>query len=93
MSEVTKLLNVHEVAQALGLSESATYRLIKSGAIKTTRIGRAIRVSVAQLNTFIDNSVENSIKRSGITTEVIWQLFSVSKYPHRHSGVSSSSVS
>ena len=59
MSEVTKLLNVHEVAQALGLSESATYRLIKSGALKTTRIGRAIRVSVAQLNTFIDNSVEN----------------------------------
>ena len=57
--EVPRLLDVHEVARILSLSESATYRLIKSGALKTTRIGRAIRVSVAQLNTFLNNSVEN----------------------------------
>ena len=57
--EVPRLLDVHEVARILSLSESATYRLIKSGTIKTTRIGRAIRVSVAQLNTYLNNSVEN----------------------------------
>lgn len=57
--EIQRLYNVHEVAEILNLSESATYRLIKSGAIKSARIGRAVRVTVENLNNYINNSMEN----------------------------------
>jgi excisionase family DNA binding protein len=54
-----QLLTVHDIAKQLSLAESTVYRLIKAGAIKTTRMGRAIRVTQVQLNTFINSSMEN----------------------------------
>jgi excisionase family DNA binding protein len=59
VAKIAPLLTVQEVAQTLSLSESATRRLIASGELKTVRIGKAIRMTVKQLNDYINNSVEN----------------------------------
>lgn len=46
-----------EVARsALGLSKAAAYRAVKSGAIPTIRIGKAIRVPVDQLIAMIEGA-------------------------------------
>jgi excisionase family DNA binding protein len=40
------LLRVREAAEALGISRSATYRLIESGELESVRIGHARRIPV-----------------------------------------------
>jgi excisionase family DNA binding protein len=47
------LLRVNEVAEALALSRSTVYELIRSGEIKSIRIGRATRVSTEWLRDWI----------------------------------------
>ena len=48
------LLTVDEVAEALALSRSTIYRLLKSGDLVATRIGTATRVPKSSLDRFVD---------------------------------------
>ena len=43
------------VSTRTGLSRSALYREMKSGRLKTVKIGRAVRVRETDLNAFIDS--------------------------------------
>ncbi len=43
------------VSARTGLSRSALYREMKSGRLKTVKIGRAVRVRETDLNAFIDS--------------------------------------
>jgi excisionase family DNA binding protein len=52
------LLNVREAADALGLGETVTKRLIATGALASVKIGRARRVPKAALQTFVDRLSE-----------------------------------
>ena len=48
------LLTVDEVAEALALSRSTIYRLLKSGDLVATRIGTATRIPESSLRRFVD---------------------------------------
>ena len=48
------LLTVDEVAEALALSRSTIYRLLKSGDLVATRIGTATRIPESCLRCFVD---------------------------------------
>ena len=48
------LLTVDETAEALALSRSTIYRLLKSGDLVATRIGTATRIPKSSLNRFVD---------------------------------------
>ncbi len=48
------LLKVEEVAGILKVSKTYAYQLIKSGALRSRRIGRLLRVSSQDLGRFIE---------------------------------------
>ena len=48
------LLTVDEAAEALALSRSTIYRLLKSGDLVATRIGTATRIPKSSLDRFVD---------------------------------------
>lgn len=48
-----RLLTVREAAERLGVSRDTVYRLLQSGALPSLTIGRARRISVWALDTFI----------------------------------------
>ena len=48
------LLTVDEAAEALALSRSTIYRLLKSGDLVATRIGTATRIPESSLRRFVD---------------------------------------
>lgn len=48
------LVSVEEAARALGLGRSKTYELIAEGALETVHIGRAARVPVDAIATFVE---------------------------------------
>ncbi len=48
------LLTVDETAEALALSRSTIYRLLKSGDLVATRIGTATRIPKSSLDRFVD---------------------------------------
>ena len=63
MTEFTKnlppfLLNSEQVAQALGVSKSFVYALMRRGEIAVVRMGRAVRVRPQDLEDFIQASVD-----------------------------------
>jgi len=45
---------VREVAELLGISNTAAYSLVKKQAFKTVRIGTAIRISKASFDEWLD---------------------------------------
>ena len=47
------LLKVEEAAQALGISRTALYELLRSGDIYSVHIGRSVRVPVAALDEYV----------------------------------------
>lgn len=51
-----KLLRVGEVAKVLSVSRSHVYRLIESGEIPATRLGRTVRVRREWLDAFVGSS-------------------------------------
>jgi excisionase family DNA binding protein len=51
-----KLLRVGEVAKVLSVSRSHVYRLIESGEIPATRLGRTVRVRREWLEEFTRNA-------------------------------------
>ena len=48
------LLTVDETAEALALSRSTIYRLLKSGDLVATRIGTAVRIPESSVQHFVD---------------------------------------
>lgn len=51
---VPMLLNVEEVAGILKLSKSAVYKMLKQGEIPCLRFGRAVRVRLEDLQSYLD---------------------------------------
>ena len=49
------LLSITEVCQELGMGKSWVYRRIQSGEIPSIKLGGAVKVKRADLNTFIEN--------------------------------------
>lgn len=47
------LLKVHEVAQAMRVSNMTVYRLIRSGELPAARVGRSHRVRAADLASYL----------------------------------------
>jgi len=56
------LLTPAEVSDALSIGRTKTYRLLTTGELPSIRIGGAIRVSVASLHAWIENS---AVARTG----------------------------
>lgn len=50
------VLTVPEMAEILHIGRNAAYDLVKSGAIRSLRIGRNIRIPQAALLEYLDNS-------------------------------------
>jgi excisionase family DNA binding protein len=48
-----RVLTVPEVAAILRVERGTVYRLIETGALECTRVGRVIRVTQAQINRFL----------------------------------------
>ena len=51
--ETRRLLDASDVAERLHISQSHAYNLMRCGAIVTVRLGRNVRVTEADLQTFI----------------------------------------
>ena len=51
------LLRVPEAARAIGLSRSKTYELIHEGVIPTIKIGRSVRISLKELERWVDDQI------------------------------------
>jgi excisionase family DNA binding protein len=47
------LLRIPDAARALGIGRTTFYKLIDDGDIRVVRIGRAVRVSPAELHAFV----------------------------------------
>ena len=60
------LLTVDETAEALALSRSTIYRLLKSGDLVATRIGTATRIPKSSLDRFVDVRIKMA-RRDGWT--------------------------
>lgn len=56
-----KLLEIGDVARALGISRGRAYQLVRLGALPAVRLGRQVRISPSQLAEFI--------KRGGCTLD------------------------
>ena len=54
------LLTMPQAAASLGLSRSKLYELVASGDIRVIRIGRAVRISRKQIDTFVRGLEEQS---------------------------------
>jgi len=58
------LLNVHQVAEQLSISEKLTYRLLDRGDLPKIKIGAAVRVDPADLQAYIERQrVEWAVRR------------------------------
>jgi excisionase family DNA binding protein len=53
MPETT--IDIHELARRLSCGRSAAYALAASGALRTVRVGRALRIPESALDEFIRN--------------------------------------
>ena len=60
------LLTVDEAAEALALSRSTIYRLLKSGDLVATRIRTAVRIPESSLRRFVDTRIRTA-RRDGWT--------------------------
>ena len=60
------LLTVDETAEALAVSRSTIYRLLKSGDLVATRIGTAVRIPESSLRRFVDTRIRVA-RRNGWT--------------------------
>lgn len=58
-TNICLLLTAKEAAKALSICERTLYGLSKRGELRVVRIGRAVRYSIADLETWIKKSSEN----------------------------------
>ena len=56
LAQIPIVLSVTQLARILGISKNTAYDLVRSGNIKSTRIGHQIRISKAALLEFLDCS-------------------------------------
>lgn len=54
LAEVPDLLTVHEVARVLRIGRNTAYALVRSGRVRSLRIGRAVRVPKEALRRFLE---------------------------------------
>ena len=57
---LTRLLTAGEISKILNISRSYPYKLIREGTIPSIRIGRAVRVRVPDLLTFIGDKARTN---------------------------------
>ena len=57
---VEKLLKANEVAQALGISKSFAYQLIRQGEIPSLRMGKAVRIRPSDLEAYVAKNIVGS---------------------------------
>jgi excisionase family DNA binding protein len=55
-----RLLRLDEVAQRLAISRSMAWKLVAYGQLRSVRIGRAVRVRLADLEAYIEASVRQT---------------------------------
>ena len=55
---IPRLLRIEDAATALAIHRTLLYGLIRSGAIPVVRMGRAVRISVAALDRFVESLEE-----------------------------------
>lgn len=60
MNDQRLLYTVNEVAERLGISPSATRRLIKGRQIRSVTIGRSVRIPKSEVTLFIEGRIEPS---------------------------------
>lgn len=53
---IPRVLSVSQMAQKLGICRNTAYKLVKSGKIRSIRIGRAIRIPESALLDYINSS-------------------------------------
>ncbi len=51
--EGKQFFSIIEAAEVLGVGRSSVYRLLSSGELRATKIGRLTRISAAELESFI----------------------------------------
>lgn len=54
---IDRLLSPGEVAERLAISERAVYRLLRSAALRSHRIGSLWRISMADLDAYLDQTL------------------------------------
>lgn len=57
MSDSEPLMKADEVSLQLNISRTMVYRLIQQGAIRSVRIGRAVRVHPTDLKAYIQDNL------------------------------------
>lgn len=70
----SNLLSCEEVARLLAISTSSVYTLIASGRLTSIRIGRAIRVSPDDLESFIRQRRSSKLEPVRPSTQAIHSL-------------------
>lgn len=67
MASVTKieLLTPQEVADAMRVSTMTVYRLVKSGQIPAIRVGKHLRIRVADLNAYLESRMVTPSQEGG----------------------------
>jgi excisionase family DNA binding protein len=60
-SRKTIVLSVQEVAQALNLGVNSAYALVRSGRLRSVRIGRRILVPCRELDAFLEREAQGDL--------------------------------
>lgn len=60
-----KFYSLEEVADLFGVNYQLIYKLVKTGALPSVRIGKVFRVSAAQLKSYMDQQSQGSVPASG----------------------------
>ncbi len=55
------LLRIPEVAETLGIGRTKIYEMIATGELPTIRVGRAVRISVAALQKWIEEREQQGL--------------------------------
>lgn len=63
LEQYSDVLTVLEVAEILKIGRNTTYELVRSGQIKSIRIGRQIRIPKTALQNFLNASLPYTAKR------------------------------
>ncbi len=50
----TAVLDSHEAAAYLAVSEASLYRLVRSGEVPHTRVGKSLRFRIAELDAYLE---------------------------------------
>ncbi len=53
-SQLTRLMNVNEVARFLGISRWTVYRLVRDGDLHAVRAGERLRFRLADVDAYLD---------------------------------------